>query len=231
VDRDIVEAGLRVRNPVLLRRWLAATAAATSSTASFETLRDAATAGTSDKPARSTTTAYQDALQRIWITDPVPAWRPGHNYLRRLTLSSKHQLADPALAVAATGLTADDLLDGRHPDRPVIRDGTFLGALFESLVTLSVRVFAQHAEAEVFHLRTRGGEHEVDLIVRGPGGRILALEVKLTEHVRDDDVRHLLWLKDQIGPDLTDAAVVTTGSDAYRRPDGIAVVPAALLGP
>ena len=49
--------------------------------------------------------------------------------------------------------------------------------------------------------------------------------------VGDDDVRQLRWLADRLGPDMLDAAVITTGTDAYRRKDGIAVVPAALLGP
>ena len=47
----------------------------------------------------------------------------------------------------------------------------------------------------------------------------------------DDDVRHLRWLAERIGPNLPDAFVVTTGSEAYRRADGVGVVPAALLGP
>ena len=49
--------------------------------------------------------------------------------------------------------------------------------------------------------------------------------------VSDEDVRHLRWLQDRVGDRLLDAAVVTSGPDAYRRQDGIAVVPAALLGP
>jgi hypothetical protein len=49
--------------------------------------------------------------------------------------------------------------------------------------------------------------------------------------VDDADVRHLLWLRDRVGDDLLDAVVITTGDEAYRRPDGVAVVPAALLGP
>lgn len=60
---------------------------------------------------------------------------------------------------------------------------------------------------------------------------MLAIEVKLAHTVRDDDVRHLRWLRDRLGNDLLDALVITTGSDAYRRPDGIGVVSAALLGP
>ena len=51
-----------------------------------------------------------------------------------------------------------------------------------------------------------------------------------TSSVGADDVKHLVWLREQLGEELVDAVVVTTGSDAYRRPDGIAVVPLALLG-
>jgi uncharacterized protein len=114
---------------------------------------------------------------------------------------------------------------------PVPRDGTLLGHLFESLVTLGVRVFAQAAEATARHLRTRGQSHEIDLIVERGDHRVVAIEVKLTQRVDDSDVRHLRWLADEIGDDLLDAVVITTGPAAYRRTDGIAVVPAALLGP
>ncbi len=62
-------------------------------------------------------------------------------------------------------------------------------------------------------------------------GRILAIEAKLATEPDDRDLRHLRWLAQQIGDDLLDAVVITTGPYAYRRPDGIAVLPAALLGP
>ena len=113
----------------------------------------------------------------------------------------------------------------------VPRDGTLLGALFDSLVTLSVRVYAQACRARVSHLRTRRGDHEVDIVVTREDGRVLAIETKLAPVVGDADVRHLKWLKDKLGPDVTDMVVVTTGRAAYRRPDGVAVVPADLLGP
>jgi len=90
-------------------------------------------------------------------------------------------------------------------------------------------VFAQAAEARVFHLRQYGGQREVDLVVERADQRVVAIEVKLGAEVKDRDVRHLLWLREQIGDDLLDAVVVHTGPQAYRRRDGIAVVPAALL--
>ena len=59
---------------------------------------------------------------------------------------------------------------------------------------------------------------------------MVAIEVKLARTVTDEHVRHLLWLRERMGEDLLDAVVITTGPEAYRRRDGIAVVPAALLG-
>ena len=53
--------------------------------------------------------------------------------------------------------------------------------------------------------------------------------VKLSATVDEADTRHLAWLADRLGPDLLDAAVITTGHEAYRRADGIDVIPAGLL--
>jgi hypothetical protein len=230
VEHDFPEQGLRVRRPATLRAWLAAYAAATATTTSYNALLEAATAGEATKPARATTTAYRDVLSQLWLLDPVPGWVPSRNHLRRLTQAPKHHLADPALAAHIIGVDARALLQGRSAGPDIARDGTLLGALFESLVTLSARVYAQANEASVHHLRTRDGAHEVDLIIERRDQRVVALEVKLDGVVKPADVRHLLWLREQLGDDLLDAAVITAGAHAYRRPDGIAVIPAVLLG-
>lgn len=160
----------------MMRRWMTAYAAASSTTASFERIRDAATGGEGEKPAKTTTQPYRDVLERLWVVDPVPAWMPTRNRIRRLSSPPKHQLADPALAARLLGLDAGALLSGGQVGPPIPRDGTALGALFESLCTLSLRVYAQASEASVFDLRTGGGEHEVDLIIERKDGRVLAIE-------------------------------------------------------
>ena len=96
-------------------------------------------------------------------------------------------------------MSAGALLSAEPVGPPSLREGPLLGALFESLVTLSVRVYAQAARARVSHLRTRNGDHEVDLIVERRDGRILAIETKLAAVPDDRDVRHLHWLAQQIG--------------------------------
>lgn len=231
VERDFDDLGHRIRNPIALRRWMTAYAAATSTAASYDTIRDAATGGKGNRPTKAAVMPYRDTLERLWILDPVPPWQPARNPVTRLTASPKHHLTDPALAARLLGADADALLSAAPIGPPVPRDGVLLGHLFESLVTLSVRVFAQAAEASVRHLRTRGDLRKIDLIVERSDHRVLAIEVKLTQRVDDADVRNLRWLAATIGDDLLDAVVVTTGRVAYRRQDGIAVVPAALLGP
>lgn len=231
VNRDFPELDHPVRNVSALLRWMTAYAAATATTTSFEKIRDASTSGHEIKPARSTVQPYREVLERLFILDEVPGWKPSRNHIAELALPPKHHLADPALAARLLGATANALLKGQAPGPSIPRDGTLLGALFESLVTLSVRVYAQAAEASVGHLRTHRGDHEVNLIVERDDGRVIAIETKLSATPRDDSVRHLNWLAQKIGAELLDAIVVTTGTEAYRRRDGIAIVPAALLGP
>ncbi|GAB05359.1 DUF4143 domain-containing protein [Gordonia amarae] len=230
VDRDIPEQGLSVRKPAALLDWLRAYAAATSGTASYTEILDASTAGMSEKPARATTAAYRDALRQLWLLDPLPAWAPIGKEFTRLSQTPTHHLADPALAARLLGLTQRSLLDGAGtPLGP--QQGTVLGRLFESLATLSVRVLAQRAEADTAHLRTRNGDHEIDLILTDPEGKVLAIEVKLSNTVTDNDAKHLAWLSNAYGDQIIDRVIINTGPAAYRRPDGIAVVPLALLGP
>lgn len=223
VDRDLPDAGFAVRRPETLRRWLTAYAAASSTTTAYSRILDATTAGDGFQPAKTTTIAYRDHLTRLWLIDPVSGWSPSRNPMKRLAQAPKHQLADPALALRLLNLSAQSLATSTG--------AAMAGPLFESLATLGIRVAAQAAEARVGHLRTQNGDHEVDLIVEGHDGRVLGIEVKLAAAIRDDDVRHLLWLREQLNDEVADLIVLTTGDQAYRRRDGVAVVPLALLGP
>ena len=223
IDRDLPDLGYEVRRPQTLRRWLMAYAAVSSTPTAYSRILDAATGGDGSQPAKTTTIAYRDHLTQLWLLDPVPGWTPVNNPIRRVRQAPKHQLADPALAARLLGLTAQSLLGsgGAH----------MAGPLFESLATLGVRTMAQAADAKTSHLRTRSGDREVDLVVEADDGRVLGIEVKLAPDVTSSDVRHLVWLREQLPDQVVDLVVLTTGTTAYRRPDGVAVVPLALLGP
>jgi predicted AAA+ superfamily ATPase len=161
VDHDFEElGGERIRNPVALRRWLRAYASAVSTTTSYEKIRDAATAGSQEKPSKPTAHRYLDVLERLWLIEPIPGWAPTRNHLSRLTLLPKHQVMDPALAARLLGAGAETLLSGEPGGELMARHATLLGALFEALVALDVRAHAQNAEATVSHFRTKGGARD-----------------------------------------------------------------------
>ncbi|MDR0945983.1 MAG: DUF4143 domain-containing protein [Bifidobacteriaceae bacterium] len=233
-ERDLPELGRQVRRPATLMAWLRSYARATAGVATYTDILDNAMPADVHKPTKATTLAWRELLGSMWLLDPLPAWDDPRHKLGKLGQVPKHHLMDPALAAHLLGLTTPDtLLTQPRELEPLAKRGTTtFGGLFESLVTLSVRVYAEATDARASHLRTRDGRHEVDLIVTRPDGRIVAFEVKSTPAVTAADAKHLLWLRDKLGDDLLDAAIITTGTDAYRRQsDGIAVVPAALLGP
>jgi predicted AAA+ superfamily ATPase len=238
INRDFKLQGLAVRQPEVVRQWLRAYGLATGTTASYTTILDAATRGDDDKPAKNTTASYRAVLDSLWLTDDIPAWLPLGGRLGKLFKGSKHYLVDPALAVRLARLTDQQLLFGitaraakQVVDSPVAGAAhTLLGRLFESLVASTLATYVQGADADLYHFRTSTGNHEVDFIVdRFP--EILAIEVKLASMVTDSDVRHLNWLEAKLPEAHVTKVVVTTGQFALTRPDGVHLVPAALLGP
>lgn len=230
VNKDIKEAGHNVRKPERLRSWLKSYAAATSTTTSWDKIRTGATPGEAQTISKTTSAPYIETLESLRIIDSVPAWLPTNNHLLKVGQSPKHHLADPALAAILLGVTSAALLSGKPEVSRKFEDPTLLGALFESLVVLNIRVFAQANDFDVFHLRTSEGRHEIDIILQSHGGDVIAIEVKLSPLIKDKDIEHLLWLKGILGEKLKEMIIVTTGETAYRRKDGVAVIPLAMIG-
>ena len=167
---------------------------------------------------------YLSALERIMIVENQPAW-PTHLRSRSVLRSKPiRHLADPSLAVAAVRATPDRLL--REPD--------FLGLLFESLVVRDLRVYAQAADAEVFHYREKGGL-EVDAIVQSDAGPWAAFEIKLGEGRADGAARNLLRLARRVDPERMGEpralGVIVSSGYGYTREDGVQVIPIGALGP
>ena len=167
---------------------------------------------------------YLRALERIMIVENQPAW-PTHlrsrSVLRRKPV---RHLTDPSLAIAAVRATPARLL----------RDLDFLGLLFESMVVRDLRVYAQAADAEVFHYREKGGL-EVDAIVQANDGRWAAFEVKLGEGRVDEGARNLLRMAEKVdagrmGDPMALGVIVSSGY-GYTRGDGVGVIPVGALGP
>ncbi len=176
-------------------------------------------------PAATTTRRYTEDLTRLRILDPLPGWAPANSPIRDLLTGPKHHLADPALTLALLDLDTEQLRNGHDPTTQTVLD-----RLFESLVALTLQVFAQHNHATVHHLRTKGGRHHIDFIIEHPNG-IVAINTHLGPNIAERDLRQLHWLHTQLPHHDTTLAVITTGPDAHTRPDGTRVIPLAALGP
>lgn len=223
--------------PASLYRWLAAYAEATSTDAKFTNIAKHAKEQDGDVASKTSITFYRQALEDLGAIDPLPAWTSPRAPLSDTKTSAGHHLVDPSLAAHLMGLITPSRLvgDTRRGIEQNSAGRTIFGALFQSLVTQSVRVYADALRAKTFWLgitnKGRGTPHEVDLIVQSRDQKVVAIQIKLSDEVDDDDVRHLRWLRGELRWRWADGIVVNTGSEAYRRGDGIGVVPAGLLGP
>ena len=167
---------------------------------------------------------YLAALERLMIIEDQPAWAPHLRSRSRLRNAPKRHFVDPSLAVAALRATPTRLLE----------DLELLGCLFESMVVRDLRVYAQAADAEVYHYRDNTGL-EVDAIVQTAEGRWAAFEVKLGHGDLDQAAANLVKFATRVdtsksGTPATLAVIVATGY-GYRREDGVSVIPIGALGP
>ncbi|MBX3032275.1 MAG: ATP-binding protein [Chloroflexi bacterium] len=221
-DDDIQRLDDRSRDPEGVRRLLASLARNVGTPASINTLtRDA---NGEDRGYQSQTIGgYLRALERLMVTDDVPAWQPSIRSSTRLRSMPVRYLADPSLATAA--LNAD-------PAR-VITEIEWMGFLFESMVMRDLRVMAEARRARVLHYRDENGL-EVDAIVELPDGRWAGFEVKLGSDPRvvDAAAAALLRLRDKVAGEPPIALGVITGTGyGFTRPDGVHKIPIGALVP
>ncbi len=219
--------GIR-RDPVRVRAVFTALARHVSSDLKYTTLaRDAAPhTGSRAAPDVDSVSAYVSALERLLIAEPLPAWAPHLRSRTRVRTSPKFHFVDPSLAVAALGANPEAL----------VKDLNTTGLLFESLVVRDLRVYSQPLGGGVQHYRDESGL-EVDAIVSTSDSTWMAVEVKLSSssEVLDAAAAQLLKFADRVDTARCGKpaalVVITASGYAYRRPDGVTVVPIGVLGP
>jgi hypothetical protein len=213
VARDLAEIAPGQRNASKLRSYVRAYGAVVGTTAEHAAIHGAA--GVS----KATGETYHDLLIRLGIIEELPGW--SNNRLKRLTRRPKRHLVDPALAAADHHDTASVLQERRQR----------LGQLFESSAVCQIRATADALGLgwRFSHLRSAGGDHEIDLIADLPNGRVVAFEAKLAQVADAADARQLLRLRDQLGASFGAGLVVHPGDTAFRLGDRIAAVPLGVL--
>ena len=228
--RDYVEAVINYdvsrvdgieKNPERVRLLLRSLARNVATQASLQTLKDdieATDITISDK----TIAGYLNALRRIFVVEDLPAWLPSLRSKTAIRSSAKRHFVDPSIATAVMRINPEGVLS----------DFQTFGFLLEALCTRDVRIYAQTIDGDVFHYRDKSGL-EADLIVRLRDGRWAAIEVKLGSKQIDEAANNLLLLKTKINADKMGEPsflmVLTGGQFAYRRNDGVWVVPIGCL--
>jgi len=212
VTRDVAAAG-QVRDPVRLRRYLEVLALSSAGLPADITLSQAAGIN------KRTLDAYDRLLASLFILDLVPSW--SSNRLARIAKRPKRYLSDPALAMTAARIDA----------RAVLSDSDLLGRVLDTFVLAQLRPEADLLvpRARVHHLRTEGGRQEIDLVIDLGGGRIVAVEIKAGTAPDARDARHLVWLRDELGPTFVRGIVFNTGPAPFEIGNRIWALPIASL--
>ncbi|MCO5247741.1 MAG: DUF4143 domain-containing protein [Chitinophagales bacterium] len=221
INYDISEVDQVQKGPERVRLLMRSFARNITTMANFQTIKDdieAQGSTLSDK----TIAQYIDALQRIFVVEDLQAWSPSLRSKTAIRTSPKRHFVDPSLAVAVMRTNPDGLL----------KDFQYFGLLFESLCARDMRVYAQTNDGSVLHYRDKN-ELEADLIIRLNDGRWGAVEVKLGQKQIEEAAQNLLTLKDKVNKKTMSSPsflmVVTGGEYAYRRKDGVLVVPIGCL--
>ena len=221
INHDVSRVDDVEKNPGRVRLLLRSLARNIATQASYQTIRtdtEATEITISDK----TISSYINALRRIFVVEDLPAWSPSLRSKTAIRTSAKRHFVDPSIATAVL----------RTNPEGILKDFKYFGFLFEALCTRDVRVYAQANDGDVFHYRDKSGL-ESDLIVRLRDGRWAAIEVKLGNKQIEEAAENLLALKTRIDEKKMGKAsflmVITGGQYAYRRKDGVLVVPIACL--
>jgi predicted AAA+ superfamily ATPase len=209
-DAEQLEGG---RDPVRLRRFLEAYSLNTAGVVEEKTLLEAAGIN------RKTAQAYERLLGNLLVVESLPAWTS--NRLKRLVLTPKRHLVDPAIAGGVLRLDAD----------AVLRDGDLLGRLLDTFVLAQLRAElpVTAARPRLYHVRQQQGRFEVDLLAELAGGGLVGFEVKATAAPGPADARHLAGLRDRYPDTFVAGVVLHTGPRAYGLGERLAAAPISAL--
>ncbi len=222
INTDISRVDNISRSPVRARVLLRSLARNISTLASIPTIRNDIAMGDDESLSDKTVGEYLNALDRIFVTENLPAWNPALRSKTAIRTSPKRQFTDPSIATAVMRLTPERLLE----------DFEYFGFLFESLCDRDMRIYAEANDGEVFHYRDKSGL-EADAVIVLADGRWAAVEVKLGSKEIEEAAKHLLTLKRKVNTDKMrepSFLMILTGTEiAYQRSDGVFVVPIGCL--
>ena len=224
VKSDISRADGITRNPERVKRLMRSYARNQGSQATNTLLKDDIMANDAESLDTDTVYSYINALKKIFVIEEMEAWNPNLRSKTAIRTSNTRYFVDPSIAVAALGLGPQDL----------IGDLNTFGLFFETMCIRDLRVFADALNGKVYHFRDKTGL-ECDAVVHLRNGSYGLIEVKLGgDKLIEEGADNLKTLKNKI--DITKMkapsflmVLIGVGDYAYRRKDGVYVVPIGCL--
>ena len=222
--RDIQKADGVERDPVRVHRLLRSLARNQGTQASCGTIRADLQVNESDGLSEETISSYIKALKEVFVVEDAEAWNPNLRSKTAIRTSDTRYFTDPSIATAALGLGPNDL----------INDLNTFGLMFETLCVRDLRVYAEALNGNVYHFRDKNGL-ECDAVVHLRNGSYGLVEVKLGgDELIEEGAESLKTFASKIDIErMKEPAfkmvLIGVGTYAYRREDGIYVVPIGCL--
>ncbi len=225
VENDINRMFRRKKNPERVKRLMRSYARAVSTETPDARIRADIISNDDDSLDEDTVRSYINALTNLFVIEELPAWNTNLRSRTVIRESNVRHFSDPSIGCAAMSLGPEDL----------IRDLETFGRFFESMCIRDLRVYTESLKGQVYHYRDSRGR-EADAIIHLRNGRWAAVEVKLSSSESiEEGARHLLSLASDIDTEKEKEPsflmIVTATPYAYRREDGVYVVPLGCLKP
>lgn len=224
VNTDISRVDDVKRDPERAKRLMKSYARNQGSQTAYTVIRDDIAANDSELITDDTVYAYTNALRKIFVIEDMPAWNPNLRSKTAIRTSDTRYFIDSSIATASLGLSPDDL----------IKDLNTMGLFFETMCVRDLRIYAESIDGEVLHYRDKSGL-ECDTIVHLRNGSFGLIEIKLGgDKLIEEGAKNLKTFSNKIDTDKMKApsflmVLTGTGNFAYRRDDGVYVVPIGCL--
>ncbi len=224
VNTDISRVDDVKRDPERAKRLMKSYARNQGAQTAYTVIRDDIAANDSELITDDTVYAYTNALRKIFVIEDMPAWNPNLRSKTAIRTSNTRYFIDSSIATASLGLGPDDL----------IKDLNTMGLFFETMCVRDLRVYAESIDGEVFHYRDKSGI-ECDTVVHLRNGSFGLIEIKLGgDKLIEEGAKNLKTFSNKIDTDKMKApsflmVLTGTGNFAYRRNDGVYVVPIGCL--
>lgn len=224
IEEDISRVDGVKKNTSLVRRLMRTLARNQGTQVTIESLVNDVSANETMENSRNTIASYLNALKKIFVIEDMEAWNPKLRSKSAVRTSDTRYFIDPSIATASLRLGPGDL----------VADLETMGFMFETLAVRDLRVYADAIDADVYHYRDKSNL-ECDAVIHCRNGKYGLVEIKLGgESLIDKGVESLLKLSKNIDFEKMSSpsflmVLTAVGNRAYKRPDGVLVVPIGSL--